>query len=94
MKGPVPFVPEPGTEGEATPINPKVDAVLNKPSVVKRNKPQWGGPDVDAEPTRLEHRPTASVQGHCRQDLSVSQRLNDQVSCLLSIVPPIRVNEF
>ena len=83
VKGPVPIVPEPGSERETMPVNSKVDAAAAKPTVLKKNKPQWSGPDVVLEPSRLEHRPTASVQGQCRHDLSVSQRPSDQVSCLL-----------
>ena len=89
VKGPVPIVPEPGSEREVTPVNSKVNASA-KSTVLKKSKPQWGGPDVVLEPSRLEHRPTATIQGQCRQDLSVNQRLSDQVSCLLLLFIALR----
>ena len=94
VKGPVPIDPEPGSGRETTPVNSKVDAAAAKPTVLKKSKPQWDGPEVVLEPSTLEHRPTASVQGQCRQDLSVSQRLSDQVSCFIPYGSLIGANEF
>ena len=94
VKGAVPIVPEPGSGRETTPVNSKVDAAAAKPTVPRTGKPQWDGPEVVLEPSTLEHRPTASVQGQCRQDLPVSQRLSDQVSCFIVHGCLIGVNEF
>jgi hypothetical protein len=75
-------------------VNSKVDAAAAKPTVPMTGKPQCDGPEVVLEPSTLEHRPTASVQGQCRQDLPVSQRLSDQVSCFIVHGCLIGVNEF